>query len=184
MATKVISIDGEEPIEFQDAKDYLVVEHKKHDRFIEFLIRASRDFVEREIDQDLIQKTRALYLVSFPASIEMFDGPVQSITSIVYKDSNGQQQTLDANTYTLDNVSQPSVLHFDSRPSTCSCPNNIVITYVSGLPQDDVPESAIQMMYLTLGTWYEEKQNDAMGNLKELSLGTSRLRELLKNITV
>lgn len=102
---------------------------------------------ERVTDRSLITQTWKLTLDDwcdpatycdprFGRTVPLGRGPVQSVTSIVYRDSAGDSQTLASSGYTVDITSEPARIvaaYGASWPTVRSqYPGAIAITYVAG----------------------------------------------------
>lgn len=84
---------GSDPAMISMIADYLLV---------------SREWVENEVKTSLGQRTLTLYLDEFPCwEIEVRFPPLQSVTSIVYLDTDGSSQTLSASLYRVDTTGKP-----------------------------------------------------------------------------
>ena len=92
---KVSTAPSSEPITLAEAKLYLRVDTTADDALITALITAARETVERYTSRALVTQTITQVLDCFPGfGFRLAVHPVQSITSITYKDSNGSDQTL------------------------------------------------------------------------------------------
>lgn len=86
--------------------------------------------------------------------------PVQSITSITYKDANGNTQTLSTDVYLLDDYALPNAIvlkYSQSWPDTYEEQNAITVTYVAGQSTSDLPQAIKQAMLLTIADFYENR---------------------------
>lgn len=96
-----------------DAKAHLRVDHDAEDALIAGLVEAATAMVEgpNGAGLALINQTWRLTLdTAWPGTIEIPLGPVQSVASIVYTDTDGQPQTLDPEHYKLLAHHQPAVI--------------------------------------------------------------------------
>lgn len=118
------------------------------DELTDFLIPSAIDRVETDAVRALITQTWVLTLQRFPREIELRRPPVQSVTSIVYVDSAGDEQTLATSEYET---------HFPKNgagvvrpkwgkvwPTTDEVYNAVRVTFVAGYGDgpDDVPQAA------------------------------------------
>jgi uncharacterized phiE125 gp8 family phage protein len=65
-------------------------------------IKSAREQAENLTQRYFVEQTWRLELDAFPAAIELPRGPVLSVQSVKYQDSNNVQQTLDPADYTVD----------------------------------------------------------------------------------
>jgi uncharacterized phiE125 gp8 family phage protein len=112
MPRKLFSSPVEEPVKLSEAKSQLQLspdEQHADDDLIYSYIRAARIYCEQLLERSLVTQTWDLYLDSFPEEkiIEIPRPPLQSVTWLKYKDGAGALQTLDADTYIVDVVSEP-----------------------------------------------------------------------------
>lgn len=131
-----------------------------HDQAIADQIDAATEQLEQDIDRVLITQTFVLSLNAFPcksAPIAISNKPVQSITSIMYEDSNGTTQELDVGNYALDLGRRQIYLPAgQSWPATVSVQNAVRVTYVAGYGDSsgDVPRLTRQAVLLQVGRWF------------------------------
>lgn len=161
--SKVTSQPSVEPIDLDEAKAHLRVDHTSEDSIITILIQAARETVEKHTNRSLITQTRVMKLDDFPFfdTIRLTHGPVQSLTSITYDDEAEANQTLASINYWVDYDSDICrVVVKESWPSTYDKPNAVQITYDAGYGDDstDVPAPLRQAMFLILGHLYENRQ--------------------------
>lgn len=151
-----------EPISQDEAKLHLRVDHSADDDLIDILIQAARETVEAHTNRSLITQTRVIKLDNFPFGVlKLTHGPVQSLTSIDYTDSDEANQTLDSDEYWKDLDSNiPRIKAKTSWPATFDKPNAVTITYVAGYGDagTDVPAKLRQAMLLIIGHLYENRQ--------------------------
>jgi uncharacterized phiE125 gp8 family phage protein len=160
---KVSTHPTAEPIDLTEAKLYLRVDTTADDDLIETLIKAARESVELYTSRALVTQTVTQKLDYFPSfGFRLAVHPVQSITSIVYKDSNGADQTLSTDIYMLDNYDLPNAVVLKSNqqfPATYLEDNCVTVTYVAGETVQNVPAAIKQAIYLTLTDFYENRTN-------------------------
>lgn len=117
--------------------------------------------IEAFTGRTLGAQTWRLTLDAFADSIELPVGPVQSITSIVYDDAEGDEQTLDAAYYTLDLASNPQwvVRNADySWPELLDAVNTVRITFVAGYGASSPVLADMKDVCLdTIGYWYRNR---------------------------
>ena len=101
MAFRIKTHPATEPITLTEAKAHLRVDDSYDDTYINTLITTARLYCERFLNQSLITQTWQLFLDSFPSNglILLKHGPVISLTSIKYYDSDNTEQTLSSDDY-------------------------------------------------------------------------------------
>jgi uncharacterized phiE125 gp8 family phage protein len=138
----------------------------QEDEFISLLITAAREHCESHTRRALAPQTLEVCLDSWPCGneIELPDPPLQSITSVKYKDSAGVETTLTANTdYIADTDSNAGriVLPYGKMwPSaTLYTVNPIRIRYVAGYSAGNpIPKTIMLAMLLLVGHWHDNRE--------------------------
>ncbi|MEO1063742.1 MAG: hypothetical protein AAFZ07_20180 [Actinomycetota bacterium] len=138
-----------EPLSTDEARAHLHVDHGHENTLLDAYVAAARQEAERVSWRALITQTWQLTLDRFPgsrAAIRLPRPPLQSVTSVVYTDEGGSQQTLATSQYDVDTAGEPGriVPAFDRCwPSTRRVANAVVITYVAGYGDSaaDVPQA-------------------------------------------
>lgn len=126
-----------EPVSVAEVKEAaFIVGDNSYDTYIKTqLIPAARRYVEQLAKRSLITQTRIQYYDDLDSVMYLRYGPVQSISSVTYKDSTATQQTLTASLYTLDAQSIPARLveaYNQTYPSAICDTNSVAVTMVSG----------------------------------------------------
>ena len=137
------------------------------DNFLTGLITAARQYCENYTRLALATQTRDYYLDDFPSCdhIEIPYSPLQSVTSVKYKNSSATETTMTVTTqYLVDSDNMPGkvILPYGvSWPSFTPYPyNGVTIRAVvgySGTTPSIVPKQIIQAMYILIGHWYETR---------------------------
>lgn len=152
------------PITLAEAKAQCRVEitETHEDSLIQGYIDAATSYLDAQgyLGRAIMTQTWLLYLDVFSDAITLPMGPVQSVTSIKYYDENDVLQTLDADSYSVDIVSDPQwVVRTTAAnwPIVASGINNVIIEFVAG---DDVAPAAIkQAILLLVAQWYANREN-------------------------
>jgi uncharacterized phiE125 gp8 family phage protein len=163
---KVSTAISSEQLTVSDVKLHLrLTSDTTEDALIAALITAARDYCEKYTGRAFATQTLVAYLDNFPAEdyIELPMPPLQSVTSIKYKNSAGTETTMTVTTqYIADTDSDVGriVLPYGvSWPSFAPYPfNPIAITYVAGYTT--LPRQLRQAMLLVIGSMYENREND------------------------
>jgi len=178
-----------EPVSLAEAKLHLRVDVSDDDALIDGLIVAAREKAENILRRALITQTWDLHQDGFPSGNELklpFP-PLQDITTIKYTDKDGNESTFDEANYIVDTASEPGRVFLDygkSWPSVTLQPaDGVVTTFVCGYGDaaTDVPQVIKQAMLLTIGEWYENRENAISARLAEIP---SAAKNLLQPIRV
>lgn len=117
-----------------------------HDEMIMAMLGAAREWAEGFTGRSIALKTYELALDEFPEDeIELPNPPVVSITSVTYVDTAGDEQTIAAEDYVLDNSQfcqawlKPAST--TSWPSASAVMNAVKVRYLAGY-QDPEPDSS------------------------------------------
>jgi len=168
MPVRVATAPAAEPISTTEAKLHLRVDAEDDDTLIDDLILTARRHVEQRTWRSLITQTLELTLESLPAGardIYLPGGPVQSITTFAYVDTDGDSQTLNTSSdIQLSNYTEPPWLvpaYETNWPTTRNQVAGATITYVAGYGTSgtDVPQDILAAMYLLIGNLYENRSN-------------------------
>lgn len=173
MSLKLVTGPSTEPLTTALAKNHLRVDIDDDDTLIGNLITAARKYFEETSRRSLITQTWRLNLDEWPEGDEILlpRPPLQSVTSVVYKDSAGDSTTWSSDAYIVDTDSEPGrivLAYGESWPSVTLLPANpIVITYVAGYGDNasDVPEQMIQAIRLLIGHFYENREGTVGGTI-------------------
>jgi len=173
---------GEEPLTLKQAKDHLRVEldEKDEDDLIRGLMRAATNAAEAFLRRQLITATYELYLDAFPKQIDIPRPPLQSVTSIKYTDTDGDEQTLDTGVYTVDTksmVGRVVLAYNQSWPSTRAQIQAVKVTYVAGYGERTAVEPDIVAgLKLHIGHLFEHREDVVLGiSVAELPKGSESL---------
>ena len=167
------------------AKAHLRVDHDLDDAHIEDLIRAATEHLDGwsgVLGRALEAQTWELALDAFPdGAIRLPLGPVASVTSVIYADPAGAEQTVDPGAYVLDAQSVEGwVVPIDGWPATMETVNAVRVRWVAGT---GTPRAARQAILLLVGHWYAHRE--AVGEAAvELPLGVQSLIAPLRRFKV
>lgn len=174
MTIVVVTPPAGEPIDLAAAKLHLRVDDTADDALITSLITAARAMAETELHRYLMTQTLDLYLDHFPIYTnprfpdrDILLPPVQSVTSIVYTDTDGTELTLDPSLYRVDAMSQPARIAAAWGyvwPPTRRQSSAVKVRFVAGYGAAvDVPECIKNWMLLKIGTMYENREQVSIG---------------------
>lgn len=176
MGLKLITAPEEEPLFLDGVKTFCKVNGDDDDALIESMITAARQMAETQTKRALITQTWDLYLDDFPCdysyssdyAIILPKPTLQSVTYLKYIDSEGVLQTLSADNYKVDNVTEPARIvpaYGYSWPSTRDEINSVVIRFVCGYGDDEesVPNAIKDWMKIKIATMYEYREEFVNG---------------------
>lgn len=154
---KLILEPGGFPVSVDEAKAQARIDVDDEDDLIGDLIAAAvgkLDGPNGLLGRALITQTWDLVLPTFPSAIALPLPPLQSVTSIIYLDANGDSQTLASTVYEVAGIGSNAagaiyLADGQSWPSTYSHPEAVTVRFVAGYGDaEDVPEeikTAIRM---------------------------------------
>lgn len=171
MAIRIVTPPAAEPVTLAEAKEHLEILHNDRDDYISGLIAVAREHLEWATHRALVSRTLELVLDTFPYwEIELPVNPVLSISNVKYDDVDGNEQTVDAANYYLDNVREPGWLlpiEGFSWPATINAANSMRVQFIAGYasgtdsPPDlaeNVPEAAKHAIKFLIGSWFENRE--------------------------
>lgn len=164
------------PVSYQEAMEHLRLDTHDEMDTVNALIRAATDYVERFTHRALLTQTLVLRLDEWPTLcdapyfIDLPRPPLQSVTSIMYLDTDNVLQTWDSSHYQVDTNRTPgrvSLAYNKTLPNTLSgVANAITVTYVAGYTsRAAVPESIRLAIRLLIGHWFENREDSITGTI-------------------
>lgn len=175
--SKVITQPTSEPVTLDEAKTHLRVDGDDEDTYITSLIKVARIMCEAYSGLSFLTQTREIKLDYFPCarSIEIPNGPVQSVDDFVYVDSDGNSVAMvDGTDYRVDLHSDIARVQAVSSWPTNVWPtpgdqfNSVSIAYTAGYTNDDhdpLPEVIKQAILMQVGSLYENRQDEVVGSM-------------------
>jgi uncharacterized phiE125 gp8 family phage protein len=147
-----------------DLKLFLRVDHDDEDDVITALADAAITWCENYCNRKFATGLSATFYLSSFRSASLAYGPVTSITSVLYDDTTGFEQTLDASKYYYDRPGQnpiriyfhdvPDVEDYNSQPVR-------VVAAVGEAPTNEVKHA----VRLLVGHWYENRRTVVTGTI-------------------
>lgn len=173
--SKVIVHPATEPLTVADAKYHCKVDDTAVEEtdFFSRLIWRARRIAENYTGLSFLTQTREINFDRFPCGIiEIPYGPVQSISSFKYIDTDGVEQTLVLNTdFRVDTKSNPArIQYIDSWPTAKEQINAVTIQYLAGhtnVGQDVLPEEAVDMCARLVARLYEKRGDEGLTPLTD-----------------
>jgi len=181
--SKVIQPNYHDPVWLSEAKDHLNIESDdtSKDALITQKIVTASAMCEKYAGLSFMTQTRRVTLDSFCGDVILPYGPVQSIDSFVYLDSDDVEQPVDAADYTLDtNSALAKVRVTDSWPTTSGTMNNVQIDYIAGVDNAvDVFPEAREAIFRLVAKLFEHR-----GDSNDGGLMSEEITDLLDTIKV
>lgn len=160
-----------EPVLAVDVRNELSLTDTSDDTWIATIAQACREAIEKYLGRTFITTTYEVYFDKFPSCIELIRPPVQSITSIVYNDADGDEQTLDSSKYRLDSVSvlpRVTPAYGETWPDTRIETNAVKVTYKAGYgdASGSVPMAIKKVIAMMAADAYEHREAQSELTLK------------------
>ena len=158
MSLRLITAPASYPVTLDEAKAQCRVDSADEDALLNGLIAAATDYVENYTGRAIVSQTWELVLDDFSDAMMITKGPVISVTSVKYFDTNEVEQTIAGTNYALDAVSNPAWLVKASDytwPDVADGVNNVIIRFVAGYAA--VPASIKQAILLLIGQWFDQR---------------------------
>lgn len=185
MNLKIITAPTVEPISLIVAKSHLRVINTADDTLIASKIITARHHCENILHRALASTTFELIMGNFPCNkIVLPMPPVESVTSIKYKDCDSIETTMPTADYIFYN-SEPAIIVPDygiSWPSFTPYPVGAVkIRFIAGYKTSGsdasliIPEEYKQAMLLLIGHLYEHREEVSEEVLKNIPTGIDSL---------
>lgn len=175
----VTSAPGVEPLSLAEAKNFVrtAASDAATEATLTAMVTAARVHVESLLWRQLITATYELRLECFPvassdrpyAEILAPRPPLQSVSSVVYVDADGESQTWDAANYVVDVQSEPGRIYPAYGvvwPTVRKSPNAVIVTYDAGFGDaaTDVPEVILLALRLVVADMWACRLPVARGN--------------------
>jgi uncharacterized phiE125 gp8 family phage protein len=180
---KIVSGPAETPITLAEAKNQLRVDWPDDDAEITAKVNGAVRSAEQYLQRKLITQTWKMFLDSWPASIKVLFGDLQSVTHIKYTDSDEVQYTFDSSKYLVDTDSVPGRVILKTGETwptdTLSPKNPIEVQFVTGYgAAADVPQDIKDAILITVSDRYNYRENVVTNNkmnIEELPMGTKSM---------
>ncbi len=166
-------------VPIQDVKDHLRIDGGDDEYYLGTLIDAAGNVIEEMTGRAIRPQTWAMSLSSAGGQVALPILPVQSVSSIVYYDTDNAQQTAAVSDFYLFADEDKAWLEPKPNivwPTVYSRPDAITITFVAGYSA--VPADLRHAALILIETWYDNR--GAHGNTGELPFAVSALVNLYK----
>ena len=114
MITEQTTLPSQYPVSLSEAKKQCEIDDSDtaHDTYIKSLVMAATGRVEQYLHRRLVTQTWKFYLGNWPnvSSIYLPFGRLQSVTSVKYTDSDGDETTLSSANYDVNTQIEPGVI--------------------------------------------------------------------------
>jgi uncharacterized phiE125 gp8 family phage protein len=159
MRKKLITAATFKPLTLDEVKSFALRQTSEEDEaYIYRLIDAATDAYENFTERILCLSTWDLYLDAFPSEIEL-PGPLSSVTSVGYQDTNDAAQTMTASYYVVDTVSEPAricLAYEQSWPETYAEINVVTVRFIAGYANAAaIPATIKDGLYLYIQEQYD-----------------------------
>ena len=172
MGLKLITPPAELPVTMAEAKEHLRVDVSDDDTTIDLYVRAATGAAEEWLGRALIDQTWELTLDEFPPNeLRIPRPPLIEIVSVIYDDAAGDEQTLNAASYTVDSSSEPGWLTPASGawPATFAGINAVRIRFRAGYLDNaspavqNVPDNIRNAILMAAGDYYANRETMIVG---------------------
>jgi len=189
MNIKLKTAPAQYPVTIGEAKSHLNIDldNTDDDEDIKSNISTATQTAEQFLHRRLITQTWYLYLQGWPDCDRMTMplGKLQSVTSIKYKDSDGDESTFSSDDYIVNTDSDPGEIvlgYGKSWPSTTFYPSNpVTIEFICGYGTDgeDVEDNILHAIKLTISDLYENRETVVITGYSAQLIELPTVRNLL-----
>ena len=163
MALKLITDAATEPVTQSEASLFMRYTGTLQNDVIDSLIISATRYVQNWCSTQLVNATFDYYADSFCDEIDLPIGPISSITSVKYQDSDDVEQTLATTVYGSDLISPVNKIFLkanQSWPTTLEEPNAVVIRLVSGYGSTatSVPDHYKTVIKMVVSDMFEHRE--------------------------
>ena len=176
MTLRLINAPVAPAVSLIEAKAHLRLIDAADDALVTAMIGAATEAAEHATGRALMVQTWEAGFDVFGTALVLTRVPVQSITSITYIDAAGVLQTLLSALYTLvqDDFGFAHILptYGTAWPAVRGDADGVKVRYVAGYASaTSVPQSIKSWILLSVGSMYEGRESEVIGNGSILSLG-------------
>ncbi len=159
------------PVSLPEIRAHTRVTNHDDDANLKTYMEEATEYIEDLSRKQLITQTWRVTGYNWPGSIiELPKRPLQSVTTVKYTDSAGDQQTVSSSLYTVDTDATPGriILNFgETWPTNRGYVNDIEITFVSGFGDagSDVPPGLRHAIKMMVGHANENREAIIVGTI-------------------
>ena len=164
-----------EPVSTAEAKDHLDIKGSDRDTYIDTLVGAARQALEKQMNRAFISQTLDVAYDAFPRSdrsIILPRGPLQSVTTVMYFDEDGSTSTVfSSGSYQVDIIGfLPRILidpDADWPTDALRSGNGVVVRIVTGYGDaaSDVPDNIVHAIKLGVRDLYDNPSETITGTI-------------------
>lgn len=175
-AAKQTAPPSAEPVSVAEVKAHVYVDHVDDDGEIAMLVAAARDHVERYCNLKIATQTVVAKCDGFDDLWYLPFGPIQTITSVKYVDTDGNEQTIDPSVYELraDDLDASIVTQFGKSWPTRRAGSRISVTAVVGFT--DLPPAIKHALLLLVAVGFKDREAQGMGTISTADALLSNFR--------
>ncbi|MFZ5745272.1 MAG: head-tail connector protein [Pseudomonadota bacterium] len=160
MALTLITAAASLPVSLAAVRAYCRVEDNRFDSVLDPIRKGAIGHIERMLGRAIGEQTWQLSLTAFSDVIELQRWPVLNLVEdgFSYIDPDGAPQLVDADTYTLDALSNPAAIvrNNDARwPQVIDRPNAITIEFVAGWTETTLPHDLQIAVCMIAQAWFD-----------------------------
>lgn len=163
----LVTAPTSEPLALGEVKRARVIEHNDDDIYLNSLIAAARAHVENYTNRKLVTQTWDFFFNEFEDCIELSFPPLQSVSSVNYKDTSDVEQVLATTVYQVDTtglIGRVALAPNQSWPSISDEINAVRIRADVGYgAASAVPADLKHAMILLVGHWHENREQVVFG---------------------
>ena len=167
---EVVTAAVEDALSLSEIKEFLRLDESdtSEDDTLAIFRAAALEMAEQYTRRILCTTTIDEYFDSFPvysgvgdkATIFLSKGPVSSVTSVKYIDEDGNEQTVSADDYRVDTISEPArIVSTEGWYNAKVTVNAVIIRYTVGTAASAVPAPIKQAMLLMVSDMYEKRED-------------------------
>lgn len=122
-------------VSIEDARIAARVDGPDLDSAIEIQVRAITEEAEHEMNRAVITQTHTVTLAAFQDVIDLAPSPLQSVTKVTYRNTDGVVQLLPETVYTINRESEPGCIELvpgQRWPATAVRTDAVSIEFVCG----------------------------------------------------
>lgn len=168
------------PISLSLVRQHLREDSTEQDELIDLYVRAAADTIEGPDGAGIALNSQQwdLWLDCFPAVIKVPIGPLVSVESITYTDTEGAEQTVASADYEVDAL-RGLIRPVDGAawPSTDLSYNAIKVRVNVGYADGALPSDLQVALLLVVGHLYENREQVSAVQLHELPMGARSIIE-------
>lgn len=181
MTVREVTAPSYEPVTLAQAKEWCRIDDddtSQDTTVLPLLIGAMRRYAENLTGRAFIPRGLQLVLPCWPAQIELACPPLTEVTSITYLDTNGVQQTLAADQYTVHDWREPAVIvpaYLVTWPYLRDALDAVRVNFTAGYPavgsptdgvayQAGLPATLKLWIHARIATLFENREQIVVAN--------------------